>query len=124
MKILNNVLRGFDRYMTHQSRARDREILLKTSDRMLNDAGFSRELLESGVKAWPWHNPGSELAPLQFRQLGNVSADIDPHADAVHELKNISDKELSDLGISRGSIRQSVMNGRDGIENNRERKVA
>lgn len=124
MKLFNNVLRGFNRYMTHLSRARVRELLLKSSDRMLADAGFSRELLESGVKAWPWHSPAPELAPLRFRQLGKVSADTDPHADAVHELQSISDKELSDLGISRGSIRQAVMYGRDDIENNRERKVA
>lgn len=35
-------------------RARTRNALLALSDRNLADAGFSRELLEKGVKAWPW----------------------------------------------------------------------
>ena len=33
---------------------RARRELLASSDRQLSDIGFSRELLEQGVKAWPW----------------------------------------------------------------------
>lgn len=36
------------------SRARARRELLRYSDRALVDAGFSRELLETDVGAWPW----------------------------------------------------------------------
>ena len=35
-------------------RRRSRRELLATSDRQLADMGFSRKLLEQGVKAWPW----------------------------------------------------------------------
>ncbi|ASJ73628.1 DUF1127 domain-containing protein [Granulosicoccus antarcticus] len=35
-------------------RRRARRALLTKSDHMLADMGFSRELLEQGVKAWPW----------------------------------------------------------------------
>ena len=35
-------------------RRRARRLLLSKTDRQLLDMGFSRELLEQGVKAWPW----------------------------------------------------------------------
>ena len=35
-------------------RRRARRALLAKSDHLLADMGFSRELLEQGVKAWPW----------------------------------------------------------------------
>ena len=116
MKILDNLLHGFNSYMKYMGRARAREALLRSSDRMLEDAGFSRELLESGVKAWPWHMPALALSPLDFKQDRNVAA--------IRELQTYSDKELNDLAISRNSIREAVMFGRDGIDNNSERKVA
>ena len=34
----------------------------------------------------------------------------------VNELQSYSDADLADLGISRGTIRDSVRNGRPGIE--------
>ena len=37
-----------------RARRRARRVLLAKSDRLLADLGFSRELLEEGVKAWPW----------------------------------------------------------------------
>ena len=47
------------------------------------------------------------------------------YADAMRELQTYSDKELHDLGISRGSVVDAVVSGRDGIENNHsERQVA
>ena len=35
-------------------RERARRELLNLNDRYLADLGFSRELLEEGVQAWPW----------------------------------------------------------------------
>lgn len=35
-------------------RERARRELLNLNDRYLEDLGFSRELLEEGVNAWPW----------------------------------------------------------------------
>ena len=100
MKILENLLHGFNSYMTYLGRARAREVLLRSSDRMLEDAGFSRELLESGVKAWPWHTPALAPTPVDFKQVGNGSA--------MRELQGCSDNDLNDLGISRGSIPEAV----------------
>lgn len=116
MKIFDNLLHGFNSYMTFLGRARARDVLLRSSDRMLDDAGFSRELLESGVKAWPWHKPAPPLKPLDFQQVGNAAA--------IRELQTYSDKDLNDLGISRGSIPEAVIFGREGSDNDSERKVA
>lgn len=116
MTILNNLVRSFNSYKTYMGRTKARKVLLKSSDRMLEDAGFSRDLLESGVKAWPWHAPVVSLVPLKFKQTGNV--------EAIRELHTYSDKELNDLGISRGSIPHVVMFGRDDIDNKSGRKVA
>jgi uncharacterized protein YjiS (DUF1127 family) len=38
-------------------RSRLRQELLRWDARLLADAGFSRELLEDGVRAWPWRTP-------------------------------------------------------------------
>ena len=116
MKIFDNLSHGFNSYMTYLGRARVRDVLLRSSDRMLEDAGFSRELLESGVKAWPWHMPALELSPLDFEHVGNVAAMREPQA--------YSDKDLRDLGISRGSNPEAVIFDREDIDNNSERKVA
>lgn len=115
MKYLNNVLPRFNRYMTEMGRARAREALLRSSDRMLEDAGFSRELLELGVEAWPWQMSAS-LPPLDYSQIDS--------ATATRELENYSDKELHDLGISKSVIPEPVNFDRDGINNKGERKVA
>lgn len=121
MKFLDKLSRAYGSYMTYLNRAKAREMLLRRTDRALEDAGFSRQLLESGVNAWPWQSSAVALAPLDFKQAGNVLA--------MHKLQSCTDSELHDLGISRGSIPHAVMFGRAGIGNktankNSERKVA
>lgn len=107
----------YDSYMTLVGREKAREVLLNSSDRMLADAGFSRELLEVGVKAWPWRATTDEnLPPMELSHIGN--------RQVVGELESYTDKELSDLGVSRGTIQEAVLLGRDGIERDPERKVA
>ena len=91
-------------YLTHR---RDREMLLKLDDRQLADIGISRELLDSGVTAWPW-KVNVEDQTVRFA-TGRLEA-------AVAELEAYSDHELADLGLSRGSIRSAVFNGRPGID--------
>lgn len=51
-------------------RNRVRHELLMMSDRNLKDIGFSRELLEKGVSAWPWRVEIIEADVLQaeFKQ--------------------------------------------------------
>lgn len=114
MKILKSLSSSFNSYFTHMGRARAREILLKNSDRMLEDAGLSRELLESGVKAWPWRAPAQELLPLAFDHFDKSSAML--------ETTEGSDFELKNTGITTGSFPEAVE--REAIEHNTERKVA
>lgn len=108
----------YNGYMINLGKKRALEVLLNTSDRMLEDAGFSRELLEQGVKAWPWklQHDEQQLEPLGFEELANERA--------VGELETLSERELHDLGIARGSIKEAVQNGRRNIERHDERKVA
>ncbi len=51
---------------------RTRRHLLRLNDRILEDMGFSRELLERGQKAWPWRMPeetyaGDPVHPARLR---------------------------------------------------------
>jgi len=89
------------------SKRRDHQLLMKLDDRTLADINISRELLEEGVKSWPWR------LPVETVQVAVGAGQI---RAAIRELEQYSDAELSDLGISRGSIQEAVMHGRPGIE--------
>lgn len=89
------------------TRRRDRKLLLQLDDRTLADINISRELLDTGVKAWPWRIDGDDHAD----RLAATRVKT-----AVRELESYSDVELADLGISRGAIKDAVMNGRPGID--------
>jgi len=54
MALFNKMARAFERSLTNVGRSRAREHLLRQSDHVLADAGFSRERLELGNAAWPW----------------------------------------------------------------------
>src|SRR5450432_1002069 len=89
------------------SKRRDLELLNRLDDRILADISISRELLDQGLKDWPWRVPKESEAVFDTEQ--------GIHA-AVRELENYSDAELADLGISRGSITEAVLHGRPGID--------
>jgi uncharacterized protein YjiS (DUF1127 family) len=89
------------------SKRRDRKLLLRLDDRTLNDISISRELLEQGVRSWPWRLPDDSIL---------VATAANGIRTAVKELETYSDAELADLGISRGSIQDAVLYGRPGIE--------
>ncbi len=75
--------------------------LMRMSDRQLEDIGISRELLSRGISEWPWRE---ETVTDQPQKL--TTAEINK---AVRELSAMTDQELRDVGISRGSIRQAVV---------------
>jgi len=50
MNILDRIINSFE----VAGRARTLQILRGLSDRQLDDAGLSRELLNQGLRAWPW----------------------------------------------------------------------
>ena len=118
LQTLKSMAIRYNNYMTYVGRKRACEVLLQSSDRMLEDAGFSRELLQKGADAWPWQISDStpELPPVQFDKL-TINR-------AVQELESYSEQDLHDLGITRGTITESVLKGREGIERQEERKVA
>lgn len=84
---------------------RARREMLRLSDRLLDDVGVSRELLEQGVDAWPWRKPEVVTA----RSAANLES-------AVAELRDYNDDELNELGIARAQIESVVVRGRDGID--------
>ena len=73
MSILNRMTRALENSFVNAGRANARRYLLRQSDRVLADGGFSRELLERGNAAWPWRAEGPEAYPLvRARTAGRV----------------------------------------------------
>ena len=54
----------FSDLMTWMQRSRLRQRLLRMDERRLEDIGYSRALLEDGVRAWPWRLPVDSIAAL------------------------------------------------------------
>lgn len=54
MRVLESTKRGFYNYMTGIALASVRRELLTRDDCFMANNGFSRQLLEQGVSAWPW----------------------------------------------------------------------
>jgi uncharacterized protein YjiS (DUF1127 family) len=103
-------------------RSRLRKKLLKMDARRLDDIGYSRALLEDGVRAWPWRAPIDTIAALGRLNFSEAFRRSD-YAKAVAELNAYSDAELSDLGLTRGTIEHAVRNGRPGYPED-ERRAA
>lgn len=117
-KVFKNMAQGYERYMTYRGRTLAREYLLRCDDRMLTDSGFSRELLQKGVNAWPWRTMEEQDTSL----YGNAA--LTARAQAITDLKSLNDAELADLGITRGTIEQSVISGRAGVVTDQRLKAA
>ena len=116
--LLKRMYRNYENYMVRAGRKRSRTILLSRDDRTLSDLGMSRYLIESGIDAWPWTAPSEESVKFD---LEGVRA---TESQAMEELEALTDYELQDLGVSRGQIKESVLEGRPGFVIDRERKVA
>ncbi len=112
IRFFKNAYRQYQHRMILRARRVARDVLLDKSDRVLEDMGFSRTLLNAGVGQWPWRIEDE-----------NKSPDITPkvEANAIRQLQAMSDRELFDLGITRGTIEESVRHGRAGID---EKQVA
>lgn len=76
------------------------------SDRTLEDLGISRSLLSQGIQSWPWK---SDMELNAAAQTTNKSKEIKA---AIRELQAYNDRDLADIGISRGEIVDVVTNGR------------
>jgi uncharacterized protein YjiS (DUF1127 family) len=107
MSLVSNLL-------TWIERSRLRYNLLQLDARLLADAGFARELVEAGVRAWPWRALEEPAAGLGSVRFARKLTDADYRA-AIAELESYSDTDLLDLGLSRGAIPEAVRNGRPGF---------
>lgn len=117
-KVLKKVALGYERYMTYRGREVARDYLMRCDDRMLADNGFSRELLTQGVDAWPWRTMEEQETQLR------ATIEHATRRQAMKELSSMSDAELHDLGITRGTIEEAVSSGRPGLEREEQLKVA
>ena len=104
MSLISNIFSWIER-------SRLRHSLLQLDARLLADAGFSRALVEAGVRAWPWRAPEEPVGSLR---LGRRPTESDYRA-AIAELQSYSDTDLLDLGLTRGAIPEAVRNGRAGF---------
>jgi uncharacterized protein YjiS (DUF1127 family) len=89
-------------------RNRLRSQLLSCSDHVLEDMGFSRELLLQGVSAWPWRLDGEQNEAKVYSIFSKHEKEI---RQAINELESYTDRELSDIGIVRCDIESIVRNG-------------
>lgn len=108
---LNSMGSAYTNHMISVGRQQARSYLLAQSNRTLQDLGFSRTLLEAGTSYWPWQT--EEYQPQNV--AGSETSKRD-EAKAIRELRALSDRELNDLGITRGTIVEVVRNGRPGID--------
>ena len=127
MSILNRLYENLRTSRIESGRSIARQHLLGQSERMLRDAGFSRELLEQGNRAWPWRieadaAPVTASAPVATPVVEPVGESVAVARSereltaAMAELDTYSDAELNDLGISRAGIAEAVRHGRPGID--------
>jgi len=105
---LKNLVSRYDSYMTVKGREKARQILMNKDARSLEDMGISPYLLAQGLDAWPWREGEVQAKPARVTAVSKSKE----QRRAIRELRGMSNAELSDLGISRSSIVDVVMNGR------------
>lgn len=105
------MLATLQNYLQNHAIHKTRNVLLTMSDRQLEDVGISRALLIQGVKQWPWREGlvTSNASQPRVEQPGRFkAAQINK---AIRELSDMSDAQLRDIGIDRGSIRHAAKYG-------------
>ncbi len=120
LKLLTRISERYNCYMNHVSRIKAHEVLLRSSDRMLEDAGFSRELLDKGVAAWPWRQADGEqrLKPVDCEELAPRQANA--------EQDSFSENGLHGLNVTSADNRDTATDNASGAQGERVtiRKVA
>ncbi len=102
--------RRYTDHMLKIGRKHARDALMGKSDRLLADIGISRALLEKGIDHWPWTLGESDVVQLAPKPV--VKQNRREERRAIRALRALSDRELSDMGITRGSIAHAVRYGR------------
>lgn len=96
-------------HLNNHALRKTRAELLNLTDAQLEDVGISRFLLEAGIDTWPWRE--ADVPHLAAQPAKMNAKEVD---SAIRELSRMSDKDLRDIGIDRGTIRQSVIQGVEG----------
>lgn len=96
-----------NKYIKNYALHKTRQQLMSLSDSQLEDVGISRVMLTEGVAKWPWRESDAQHLSVQPARMNAKQIN-----SAIRELSGMSDKDLRDIGIDRGSIRHSVINGR------------
>lgn len=117
---LKNLLARYDNHMTMKGRREVRKILLNKSPRALEDMGIDLYLLNQGVEAWPWRTGEVPATPARAVAVSKSRE----QRRAIRELRSMSNAELSDIGITRGSIVDAVKHGRAMEKENEENLYA
>lgn len=84
----------------------------------LIDYGFSPELIAQGVSAWPWREDTT------INDIEIIKQHIEEERLSINALNSLTDAELRDIGVARGSIAEAVRKGRPGIEHEENAKAA
>ena len=84
------IIRLYDALCRFAERQALREMMVRRSDRLLTDIGFSRETFATEIEA--------AIAGLQARR--------ETERRVLRELRRCDDRELQDMGISRLDIRR------------------
>lgn len=104
MKFLTKMIEAMQFAAEMRAREIVRREFMHMSDRQLEDIGISRERLEWGSGAWPWRHEGENAEP-------NLASTLS-QAEAIRELNEYSDRELTDLGLARAGIADAVKHGK------------
>ena len=109
---------SYDKYMNRLARQRTLRILAQQSDETLRDIGISRAMLNSGVTSRQADADGmrrEQAESITAKPLSTYHR-VMSRSRAIRELRACSDRELRDLGITRGSIVEAVHYGRPGVD--------
>ncbi len=112
---------SFKNHMQNTALRRTRIQLLQMTDRQLEDVGISRTLLQKGIANWPWRETNTANAKLTTQPARMKAREINK---AINDLSRMSDKQLRDIGVSRGTIRHSVEHGINGHNGDDSKRVA
>ena len=82
MTLFNRWERLFDQY----AKVRTLNILRSMPERQLEDLGFSPELLQDGVKSWPWRQVEEPTGTTMVMPIAGNAAALDAGADASNEM--------------------------------------
>ncbi len=96
---LSKTRKSLQCYFEAIARARVQSTLLTMGPEWAEKYGYSWTALRGGIDGWPWRKPAPQAATEKEIKR------------AIRELKDMSDRELRDLGLARSGIEAAVRDG-------------